>query len=47
MTKNGADVIYIKTDEKEEILAKKIKSIDGIVFPGGSGDYYNVGKLIY
>jgi len=42
----GARVVPIVYDEPEEVTMKKLKSLDGVLFPGGGGDYFKVGRLV-
>jgi len=42
----GARVVPIVYDEPEEVTIEKLGKVNGVLFPGGGGDYVNVGKLI-
>ena len=40
----GARVVPILHNEPEEVIRDKVSKLNGIFFPGGSGDYLKVGK---
>ena len=33
-------------DEPEEVTLEKLSKVNGVLFPGGGGDYMRIGKLI-
>ena len=37
---SGARVVPLIEGESEEILLHKLNHINGVLFPGGDGDYY-------
>ena len=43
----GARVVPIIYGEPEEVTLEKLKHLDGVLFPGGDGDYYKLGKLVF
>ena len=42
----GAQVVPILNGENENTIKEKMKNLNGIVFPGGGGDYLKTGKII-
>jgi gamma-glutamyl hydrolase len=46
MQSAGARVIPIRYDESEEETLEKMSKINGILMPGGGGDYMDKGKFI-
>ena len=43
----GARVVPLIMGEDWEITEKKLKSLNGLVFPGGDGDYLDWGRQIF
>jgi hypothetical protein len=44
---SGARVVPIILGEDWDITYDKLTKLNGVVFPGGDGDYYSWGKLIF
>lgn len=44
---SGARVVPIDINDPREVTIEKLKKINGVFFPGGSGDYYEYGKFVY
>lgn len=42
----GARIVPILMNESDEVTLKKLKAINGVIFPGGNGDYMAKGKFI-
>lgn len=42
----GARVVPLVLGEPEEITIKKLKSLNGVLFPGGDGNYSTLGKFV-
>lgn len=42
----GARVVPIILGEPEEVTRDKVSKLNGILFPGGAGDYLDIGKRI-
>lgn len=43
----GARVVPIIWDEPEDIIIEKVSKLDGVLYPGGGGDYINAGKIVF
>jgi gamma-glutamyl hydrolase len=43
----GAQVIPITVGESEEEIMKKLNKINGVLFPGGDGDNYDLGNFVF
>uniref|UniRef100_A0A7S3CJB2 folate gamma-glutamyl hydrolase n=1 Tax=Strombidium rassoulzadegani TaxID=1082188 RepID=A0A7S3CJB2_9SPIT len=43
----GAQVIPLVFDEPEQVTLDKLSKINGVLLPGGGGDYMDIGKLIH
>lgn len=43
----GARVVPLIVGESEEITLAKLKKLNGVLFPGGDGDYLEYGRFIY
>lgn len=43
----GAQVVPILPSESEEEVRAKLNKLNGVLFPGGSGDYWAQGKLVF
>lgn len=43
----GAQVIPLIVNEPQEVLDVKLSKINGVMFPGGNGDYVEYGRHIY
>ena len=43
----GARVIPIASDEADSVTADKLAQVNGVLFPGGGGDYMAKGDYIY
>ena len=39
----GARVVPFLWDEPEEVTLDKLSKVNGVLFPGGSGDYMRIG----
>jgi len=46
MEAQGAKVVPIINEEKRATTLDKIKQIDGVLYPGGGGDYYDIGSYV-
>ena len=44
---SGAWVVPLIESESEEILLHKLNHINGVLFPGGDGDYYKKGRFVF
>ena len=44
---SGARVVPLIQGESEEILLHKLNHINGVLFPGGDGDYYEKGRFVF
>mgnify|MGYP002631581910 CR=1 FL=1 len=42
----GARVVPILYSESDEITLEKLKGLNGVLFPGGAGDYLHKGKFV-
>ena len=42
----GARVVPLNLGEAEEVTLEKISKLDGVLFPGGDGDYIEMGGKI-
>lgn len=42
----GARVVPFVYNESEEATIEKLGKVNGVLFPGGGGDYIKIGKLI-
>lgn len=42
----GARVVPLIYDEPEEVTIEKLGKLNGVLFPGGGGDYKDIGQLI-
>lgn len=47
MESAGARVVPILSTDSESVVADKLSKVNGVLFPGGDGDYLEVGKIIY
>lgn len=47
MESSGARVVPIIWGEPENVTLDKISQLDGVLFPGGDGDDYDIGKLVF
>lgn len=47
MESAGARVIPIVSDEDDSVTADKLNQVNGVLFPGGGGDYLDKGDYIY
>ena len=43
----GARVVPIFRDESNEETIQKLKGVNGVLFPGGGGDYLAKGKFVF
>jgi gamma-glutamyl hydrolase len=43
----GARVVHIIYDEPENVTLDKLSKLDGVLMPGGGGDYMKIGKFIF
>ena len=43
----GARVVPLIREESDEITMWKVARLNGVLFPGGGGDYYRKGKLVW
>ena len=46
MEASGARVVPLILGEPEEVTMDKISKLDGVLFPGGDGDYIEMGGKI-
>lgn len=44
---SGARVVPIVATDPKEVTIEKLKKLNGVFLPGGSGDYYEYGKFVY
>ena len=47
MQSSGARVVPIIWGENQNVTLNKIAHLDGVLFPGGDGDDYDLGKLVF
>jgi gamma-glutamyl hydrolase len=47
MESAGARVVPLILGESEEVTLDKLSKMNGVLMPGGGGDYYEHGKYIY
>jgi gamma-glutamyl hydrolase len=47
MESSGARVVPIIWGEPENVTLDKLSKLDGVLFPGGDGDDYDIGKLVF
>ena len=43
----GARVVPIIYGESEEETLEKLSKLDGVLFPGGDGDNYDIGQFVF
>ena len=43
----GAQIIPLDVNEPQEVTDEKLSKINGVIFPGGNGDYIEYGRHIY
>jgi gamma-glutamyl hydrolase len=43
----GARVVPLILGEPKEVTLDKLSKLNGVLFPGGDGTYYDFGKFIY
>jgi gamma-glutamyl hydrolase len=43
----GARVVPLILGEPEEVILEKLSKVNGVLFPGGNGDYLEFGRFIY
>ena len=46
MEAQGARVVPLLVSDSNEVLLDKLDHLDGVLYPGGSGDYYDAGKFV-
>jgi len=46
MESAGARVVPILFDEPEDVIIEKVSKLDGVLYPGGGGDYINSGQIV-
>jgi gamma-glutamyl hydrolase len=44
---SGAQVVPIMVGESEEEILYKLNRLNGVLFPGGDGDNYDLGKFVF
>jgi gamma-glutamyl hydrolase len=47
MEASGARVVPILYNESKESIDSKLSQLDGILFPGGDGDNYDLGLYVF
>ena len=47
MEASGARVVPIIVGESQNVTLNKLQQLDGILFPGGDGDNYALGKMVF
>lgn len=47
MEASGARVVPIILEDSDEVVDQKLSEINGVLFPGGAGDYLDLGDYIY
>jgi hypothetical protein len=47
MEAQGAKVVPIINGEDKKVTIDKIHHIDGVLLPGGDGDYFDIGKTVF
>ena len=43
----GARVVPLIREESDETTLWKVERLNGVLYPGGGGDYYEKGKLVW
>lgn len=43
----GARVIPITYSDSHEVVLDKLSKVNGVLFPGGDGDYYDLGNFVF
>ena len=43
----GARVVPLVVGEPEEVTLEKLQKLNGVIFPGGDGDYLEYGRLVF
>jgi gamma-glutamyl hydrolase len=44
---SGARVVPLVRDEDREVTKKKLKGLNGVLMPGGDGNYHDYGKFVF
>ena len=44
---SGARIVPIVYNETEDVTMEKMKHLNGVVLPGGNGDYLELGKRVF
>lgn len=44
---HGARVVPIIYGEDKQTVLDKVAHLDGVLFPGGDGDDYDLGKIVF
>lgn len=47
MEASGARVVPIVWGESQEVTLEKLSKLDGVLFPGGDGDDYDIGQFVF
>lgn len=47
MRDSGARVVPIILEDSNEVVDEKLSKVNGVLFPGGAGDYLEIGDYIY
>lgn len=42
----GARVVPLIFEDSAEVTLDKVAHLDGVLYPGGAGDYYDIGKTV-
>lgn len=43
----GARVVPLIRDDPEEVTLEKLSKLDGVLYPGGDGNYTNFGRFVF
>lgn len=43
----GARVVPLIRDESHDVTLEKLSRLDGVLFPGGDGNYSDYGRFVY
>ena len=43
----GARVVPLVVGEPKEVTLDKLSKLNGVLFPGGDGDYFEYGRFIF
>ena len=47
LSSSGARIVPLIVNEPRNVTLQKLKRINGVLMPGGAGDYVEYGRFIY